>query len=104
MGRFKNDAYKSTNIFNNFLIEQGYEDNTGARGEKGLTKIYSTCNGLYDVWVTINIDDDKIYIYKEYECGGYIGDDDIHIREDWKCDLETFIDKIDGCLSFWIDS
>ena len=103
MGRFKNDAYKPNGIFNDFLIEQGYKDTSGARDEKGLTKIYSTCNGLYDVWVTINLDKNKIYIYQEYECGGHIADDEIDIEENWKCDLETFIDEIDNYLSRWID-
>ena len=104
MGRFKNDAYKSEDILANFLLEQGYENTSGARGEKGLTKIYSTCNELYDVWVTINLNDNKIYIYKAYECGGHISDDEINIPEHWKYRLDTFINEIDLCLSGWIDS
>lgn len=99
MGRFKS-PYKHNSIYS-WLVQQGYEDKTGAKGEEGYTNVYKI-NDLYYVWVTINLDEKKIYIYQEYNCGGCVGTDEINIDEEWLEDLDVFIDEVDQALEDWI--
>jgi len=100
MGRFKNDNI--INPISVWLSQKDFKNETGARGEKGLTKTYSVDDGYYYVWVTINLGKQKIYIYKEYDCGGMVGEDEIDIQDEWLKDLDIFIDEVDNVLERWI--
>lgn len=99
MGRFK-DKDTRTPIYN-WLIEKGFNEESGARGESGLTKVYKQ-GEIYYVWVTVSFEDKKIYIYKEYDCGGKVDDAAIPIEKDWLKDLDVFIDNVDKTLQTWI--
>lgn len=102
IGRFKfEDAH---NPITQWLMQQGFEETTGARGEEGLTKVYKTSNGLYYVWVTINLNKRKIYVYEEYNCGGMTGEDEITIEREWLSNLDIFINEVDEALGRWIDN
>lgn len=100
MGRFKKTELPDPVV--TWLLSRGYEDVGGPCGEEGFRKIYETHNGLYYVWVTINIDKRKIYLYEEYNCGGMISEDTIDLEEEWIKDLDIFIDELDSLLKPWI--
>lgn len=98
MGRLKNES--TSNPINKWLLEQGFKEETGARGENGLTKVYEVDSDY--VWITINLNECKIYVYKEMNCGGMLGDDEIDIRKEWFDSLEIFIENVDEELERWI--
>lgn len=103
MGRFKNELLeKDYNPLVDFLLKNKFKKMDGARGEKGLTRIYPTDNELYDVWVTINLNEKVIYIYKEYNCGGQVGEDEILINKEYLENISIFVNFLDEALEFWI--
>ncbi|WP_297419208.1 hypothetical protein [Clostridium sp.] len=100
MGRFKNESTQNPIV--DWLLQQDYKYDRGASGEKGYIKVYPVSDDFYYVWVTISLKDKKIYIYKEYSCGGCVGEDEIIIEDEWLNDLSIFIDNVDEKLEFWI--
>lgn len=100
MGRFKNDM--QVNPIVELLKSQGFEKRTGAMGEKGYTRTYSVDDGYYTVWVTVNVKTGKVSIYKEYECGGCVGESEEQLSEECLNDVDLFIDELDEILEYWI--
>ena len=100
MGRFKDGEL---NTLERILISKGYEYTedgvTGVMG--GYERSYRIKGGSY-VWVTINIEECKIHINKEYECGGEISSCFEEFDESIKENEEDFIDKIDEILTPYI--
>lgn len=98
MGRFKDSG--ETGIIA-WLKEHKYEKGTGAQGQPGYVHIYEIEDKNY-VYVTINIEQKKIYVYKEDCVESYINSSTIDIESDWLTDLESFIDNVDKVLESWI--
>ncbi len=100
MGRFKERSGNCPIYL--WLIEQGFEERSGAKGEEGLTKVYLK-GKIYYAWVTIDLKRKIIHVYEEYDCGGCISEGEIIIQNHWLEDLNTFIDEVDNHLGVWLD-
>lgn len=99
MGRFKEE---NTNyLINNWLENNGYKYTLATKGHSGMTRIYHT-EDQYNVWVTINIHEKKVYLYKAYDCGGMVSEGEINIKDCCLDDLDTFINILDKELEPWI--
>lgn len=69
MGMFKDSV--NLGLQYAFLIKLGfkYGERSGARGETGYTKtIYHSGNET--LWITVNPQERKVYLYNEWDCGG----------------------------------
>lgn len=84
-----------------FLIKSGYNLDKGPLGEKGYVKVYSVGEGAYYVWVTFDLIKEKMYIYKEYGCGGHISSDTLDLEYKMN-NLEDFINEVDEELDYWL--
>jgi len=100
MGRFKGEYVYDPII--KWLLSNGFENDGGPCGEEGYNRIYSVDNKFYYVWVTFNFNNKKLYIYKEYNCGGCVGSCEVDIADEWMADVNVFIDKTDEILESWI--
>lgn len=53
-----------------FLIKLGFRyGDIGAQGESGYTKIIPHDENEI-LWITINLQEKKVYLYNEWDCGG----------------------------------
>jgi hypothetical protein len=94
---------KNKNQIIQCLENNGFELGSGAQGEKGWVKVISTDNNLYDFWFTINLKEKKIYIYKEYCCGGHIYDWVETIEDEWFEDVDLFEDEMNDIIDDYIN-
>ena len=69
-----------------------YGPRSGPMGEEGYTKVFRI--EFYNTWVTINIENKIINIYREYECGGEISKGTIRFSSKILIDVETFSSTI----------
>lgn len=70
MGIFKKSLRKSV-LDNTYLTTLGFEygKRSGAQGEEGYTKTIAH-NEDEVLWITVNLQKKKVYLYNEWDCGG----------------------------------
>lgn len=95
MGIIKNILLKDS-YRNELLEELGFEYDTEpmSRGE-GYVKVFNRDDGYTCLWVTISIIDKKVYLYDEYEYGGYLWDKEYDLNVSALEDKMTFINWLD---------
>lgn len=92
MGRIK-DIFKNKDITDK-LIAMGFEYGRGAQGEEGYVKVFQ--DDAYCLWVTVSFDENKLYLYNEFDCGGLLWKRDFDIPQNVLEDCDEFIDWLDS--------
>lgn len=98
MGLFKESLSSSVPCCN-FLTELGfnYGEKSGPQGQSGYTKTVSH-NGNEVLWITINTQEKKVYLYNEWECGGKLWSITYDIPESIFKDEMKFINWLDEII------
>lgn len=87
MGVFK--FGDNTQSIGDYLIEDGFELGSGVLpGQEGYLKAF--CGSFYCLWVTFDLDKNKCYMYKEYDCGGKIWSREEDIPKDVLLSVDSF--------------
>lgn len=96
MGIFRNSLLKSPSI--PFMPELGFEYKIagGPKGETGWVKTISFCDDLYVLWITVDTENNTLWLYCEYDCGGELWSRESDIPEEAMVNKELFIDWIDA--------
>lgn len=92
MGLFK-DSIKFKEF--TYLTELGFLRDRGPRGEEGYIKTISHDENEV-LWITIDPNHMKVYLYNEWECGGKLWDKTLDIPEEYLYDKDKFIDWLDN--------
>lgn len=90
------DFYKNS-IFEHYGFEYGIH--SGPKGEEGYTRTFKHDDGFYVLWVTIN--GRTLYLYDEYDCGGMVYEEEIHIPEEYQTNQEV-LDYVDEVVTTYI--
>lgn len=79
MGLIKRNA----ELDHHFLTNYGYKYslNGGPQGEPGFTRTYIHADGSERLWVTVDIEHNKVHLYNEFECGGLLSQQSIDIPD-----------------------
>lgn len=81
------------------LIDCGFKKGSGPKGEHGYVNIYSLDDDAYNLWVTIDLENRHLYLYKEYECGGEIFSTDYAIEQYLLDNPDLFINWLDSMIT-----
>ena len=82
-----------------FLTKYGYEysEHSGPFGETGFTNTYMHSNDSECLWITVNFDKNKVYVYNELAVGGSLCQFELDIPSDIVDKEEEFINWLDLC-------
>ena len=82
---------------NHFLTKYGFEygEQSGPCGETGFTNTYMHADNSERLWITVNFDQEIVYFYNEFECGGILSQYTLDIPSDIINDENKFIDWLD---------
>ena len=72
------------------LINLGFVPEDGPRGEKGYTR---TIHHMKDetLWITVSLQNHKVYLYNEWDCGGMLWDKTIDVPSEVLNNKDTFM-------------
>jgi hypothetical protein len=87
-----NGGQSNTTIVD-FLLKEGFKYGTGAMGEGSM--YYVASSSLYSVWFALC--EDHISLHAEYDCGGEVGSDQCHFKED---DFESFMEAYEEAVDW----
>lgn len=94
MGLIKNDVRT-----NDWLEKYGFEYDlspVAGDGSPGYERGYFHCNGLEYLRVNVCFPERKVFLYNEYECGGFLWERELDIPDEIDItDEEKFIDWLD---------
>lgn len=72
------------------LINLGFVPEDGPRGEKGYTRtIHHMKNET--LWITVSLQNNKVYLYNEWDCGGMLWDKTIDVPSEVLNSKDTFM-------------
>ncbi len=96
MGIFKNSI--NLELQYAFLINLGfkYGERRGAQGETGYTKTIQHNEGYETLWITVNPQERKVYLYNEWDCGGELWQWEYDIPQSALNSESEFVDWLDG--------
>ena len=98
MGRLKKFIGESNSEIVNYLIKSGFKRDTFVCGNNyGYQRAFSVDEGLYYTWIHCDLENLKLNIYKEYECGGEV--------VSYNCDIPAHLIENDYVDEFvnWLD-
>lgn len=80
-----------------FLINLGfkYGERSGALGETGYTKTIQHNEGYETLWITVNPQERKVYMYNEWDCGGELWQREYDIPQEVLENESDFVDWLD---------
>lgn len=97
MGLIKGNDVSNINWLNKYGFE--YSSRCVAGEERGYERSYSHANGLEYLWVTVDFPNRKVYLYNEYDCGGWLWERELDIPDGiYSDDEDEFIEWLDGEL------
>lgn len=73
------------------LVGRGFKMDSW-HGERGLNRNFPSKDGLY--YTRVYVFEDRIYFYKEYECGGMVYEIDYKFN-DYETSMETIVDAFE---------
>lgn len=82
---------------NHFLAKYGfkYDVRSGPQGETGFTRSYIHANNTECLWITVNFDQNMVYFYNEFECGGGLSN--------YKCIIPPCIENDEDKFIKWLE-
>lgn len=85
-----------------FLLNLGfkYGERSGAQGETGYTKTINH-NVNETLWITVNPQERKVYLYNEWDCGGELWSRNYKIPQSVLENETEFVDWLDDKI--WSD-
>lgn len=92
MGIFKDDL--NLGLQYTFLLKLGFRYSNGAQGESGYTKTIHH-NGNEKLWITVNLQERKVYLYNEWDCGGELWKKELYVPDSILRNEEKFVDWLD---------
>lgn len=98
MGRLKKFIGESNSEIVNYLIKSGFKRDTFVCGNNyGYQRAFSVDERLYYTWIHCDLENLKLNIYKEYECGGEV--------VSYNCDIPAHLIENDYVDEFvnWLD-
>lgn len=98
MGKLKKFIGKSNLKIKNYLIKSGFIYKKFVCGDNyGYQRTFCVDDGLYYTWIHCDLENLKLNIYKEYDCGGEVAS--------YNCDIPTDLienDYVDEFIN-WLD-
>ena len=102
MGRFKGKGHDRSDI-TLWLVSNGFFYRNGTSpSTTGYRKAFAMPGEPCHVWITVNLDDMIIYVFKEYDGGGKKAGCTIAVKEEWMQNRDVFINAVDERLIEWI--
>ena len=90
-----NGGQNNTEIVD-FLISEGFQYGTGASGEGKMCYVAS---GSYTVWFALC--EDYLSLYAEYDCGGYVGEQNFHFeKNDFESFQEAYVNAVEWANNY----
>lgn len=98
MGKLKNFIKESNSEIVNHLLQAGFKYDTFVCGSNyGYQKGFSVDEGLYYTYIHCDLENRKLNVYKEYDCGGEVAS--------CECNIPNYFidhDDVDGFID-WLD-
>lgn len=103
MGRIKNLIRPDNDPIAQALLGIHFQYGTGAQGQPGLVHTFhdnndEECMWTTILWVTVDLKNNMVYLYNEYDCGGMLWSRDVKIPDDIRNDTDTFMDWLDDLI------
>lgn len=98
MGRLKNFIGESNSEIVNHLIKAGFKYDTFVCGSNyGYQRGFEVEGGIYYTYIHCDLENKKLNVYKEYDCGGEVAS--------YNCDIPNGLIENDDAYEFieWLD-